>query len=362
MPGSRDIALISLGTTPGLRRADAAFKDAADAAGVSCELIAVRVGATGKLRRQISVTDLVEALASRRAAREVEARVLVFSTVTAALLQRPRTPYAIRFDSPAAVNRPGIPGAWQRAREIRAMRAATALLPWGQAAADAVPAAARTAAPIIPLHVPVDGPRPPGGSRTGGSDTAASAAGAPRASRSARDIDALAYAGYPEKRGLDVLIRAWAVAGAGRRLVVGGIGQARAEDWLRGRGIAVPETVEWRGLMGRPEWEALLERARVFVNASRREDHGLSQLEALGAGCMLVTVPSAGPYEALPIARRLEPRFVADSETLDQALAAALTADDPGYAERAAHELEPYRRESVQRVFEQQVLPALGIR
>src|SRR4051812_7788944 len=346
VPGSRDIALISLGTTPGLRRADAAFKDAADAAGVSCELITVRVGAAGKLRRQITLTDLVEALASRRAAREVEARVLVFSTVTAALLQRPRTPYAIRFDSPAAVNRPGIPGAWQRAREIRAMRAATALLPWGQAAADAVPAAARTAAPIIPLHVPLDLP-----------DAAGRAP--------ARDIDALAYAGYPEKRGLDVLIRAWAVAGAGRRLVVGGIGQARAEDWLRGRGIGVPETVEWRGLMGRPEWEALLERARVFVNASRREDHGLSQLEALAAGCMLVTVPSAGPYEALPIARGVEPAFVASGIApgpLAEALRPALRADGADYAARAELELEPYRREAVQRVFEQQVLPALGIR
>jgi glycosyltransferase involved in cell wall biosynthesis len=338
VPGPRDIALISLGTTPGLRRADAAFKDAADAAGVSCEVIRVHIGAAGKLRRQITATDALEALAARRAAAAADAKVIVFSTVTAALLQRPGVPYAIRFDSPAALNRPGMPGAWQRAREIRMMGDAKALLPWGEAAADAVPDAARRA-PIIPLHVPVDAP--PG---------------------MTRDIDALAYAGYPEKRGLDVLIRAWAVAGAGHRLVVTGIGQERAEDWLRSRGIPIPEGVEWRGLMERPEWEAALARSRIFVNASRREDHGLSQLEALAAGCMLVTVPSAGPYEALPIARRLEPRFIAEPDTLDRAIAAALAADPAGYAERAANELEPYRRDSVQRVFEQQVLPALGIR
>jgi osmotically inducible protein OsmC len=36
VPGPRDIALISLGTTPGLRRADAAFKEAADTAKQNC--------------------------------------------------------------------------------------------------------------------------------------------------------------------------------------------------------------------------------------------------------------------------------------------------------------------------------------
>jgi glycosyltransferase involved in cell wall biosynthesis len=238
------------------------------------------------------------------------------------------------------------------------MRGAKALLPWGEAAADAVPDAARRV-PIIPLHVTVNASRgmhvpldaPPAAGSTAGESAG-----------STRDIDALAYAGYPEKRGLDVLIRAWAVAGAGHRLVVAGIEPERAVDWLRGRGIAIPDSVEWRGLMERPDWEAALARSRIFVNASRREDHGLSQLEALAAGCMLVTVPSAGPYEALPIARRLEPRFIADADTLDRAIAAALAADGAGYAERAARELEPYRRDSVQSVFEQQVLPALGIR
>ena len=101
------------------------------------------------------------------------------------------------------------------------------------------------------------------------------------------------------------------------------------------------------------------------MNASRREDHGLSQLEALAAGCVLVTVPSAGPYEALPIARRLEPDFVAEElapGALATALGAALRADRSDYAARGQRELEPYRRGSVQRVFEQQVLPTLGIR
>jgi glycosyltransferase involved in cell wall biosynthesis len=344
VPGSRDIALISLGTTPGLRRADAAFEAAAQAAGVSCDTITVEIGGRGKLRRQITVTDLVEAAAARKAARGVDARVVVFSTVTTALLRRPRVPYAIRFDSPALLNRPGAAGLWQRLAERRAMNGARVLLPWGEAAADALPAPLRSR--TTALHVPIEVAYGPG----------------------SRDIDVLAYAGYPEKRGLDIVVRAWAGArGAtdAARLVIAGIERERGEAWLRERGVETPPGVEWRGLMPRGEWDALLGRARIFVNASRREDHGLSQLEALAAGAMLVTVPSLGPYEALPIAKRLDPRFVADgidASSLAFALRAGLEAVPGDYAERAQQELEPYRRDAVQRVFEERVLPALGLR
>ena len=107
MPQVPDIALVSLGTTPGLRRSDEAFAQLVRGAGASCEIVRVRIGAAGRLRRHIAVTDLVEALAARRSARGVEARAIVFSTVTAAFLQRPSVPYGVRFDSPAALNRPG---------------------------------------------------------------------------------------------------------------------------------------------------------------------------------------------------------------------------------------------------------------
>jgi hypothetical protein len=340
VPGSRDIALISLGTTPGLRRADAAFQEAAERAGVSCDVFRVEIGAAGALRRQITATDLVEAVAAKGAARAADARVIVFSTVTTALLQKPDVPYAIRFDSPASMNRPGLAGAWQRRAERKAMAGATALLPWGQAAADALPPERRAKA--IPLHVPVTTPAP-----------------------AARDIDVLAYAGYPEKRGLDLLIRAWSEVGSGRTLVVAGIERERAEAWLRKREVPVPSNVEWRGLLDRDEWERTLARTRIFVNASRREDHGLSQLEALAAGAMLVTVPSLGAYEALPIARRLDANLVAtgiESIPLARALRAGFDADGDDYATRAAAELAPYSRDAVQHVFEGQVLPALGLR
>jgi glycosyltransferase involved in cell wall biosynthesis len=119
--------------------------------------------------------------------------------------------------------------------------------------------------------------------------------------------------------------------------------------------------VEWRGLVAREEWLALVSRARVFVNASRREDHGLAQLEALAAGCALVTVPSAGPYEALPLARALAPELV--SQGLAPALRAGLDLAEPeAYAAHARELLGPFRAGVVERVVAGSVLPALGIR
>jgi hypothetical protein len=296
------------------------------------------------LRRQSTVTDVVEARAARKAAAGVKARVVVYSTVTAALMQRPTGRYAVRFDSPAAENRPGPAGAWSRRREAKLLAGADLLLPWGQAATRMIPPQARNV-PMIPLHVPVD-------ARPSGAD---------------RDDDALAYAGYPQKRGLDVLIEAWRASGLGtkRRLRVAGIERPRALEWLKKRKLEEPAGVEWSGLLDPQHFRDTLGRTRVFVNASRREDHGLSQLEALGAGAALVTVPSKGPYEALAIARELDPRLVAarsDAESLGQALREGFEVDLDDYARRAAELLQPYRRDAIKQVFEERVLPALGLR
>lgn len=335
MAGTVDIALVSLGTTPGLRRADEALAEQVRAAGATCSLLPVKVGPAGALRRNAAVTDLVEALAARRAAVDARgARAVIFSTVTAALLQRaPRVPWALRFDSPAALNRRGPSGAWQRARERRALARADLLLPWGEQAA-------RAAGGGLVLRVPVDEVGP----------------------AAARDLDAIAYAGYPRKRGLDALCRAWSeVAAPGERLVIGGVERERALAWLDRCGVAEPAGVDFAGPLPRDEWLRLVSRARLFVNASRREDHGLAQLEALAAGCLLVTVPSEGPFEALPMARELAPQLVSDR--LGPAVRAGLDyADQAGYARRAHELLAPFRPAAIQRVVEQELLPALGIR
>jgi glycosyltransferase involved in cell wall biosynthesis len=336
--GTVDIALVSLGTTPGLRRADQVLAEQIRAAGASCQTVPVQIGRAAALRRNPAVTDLVEALAARRAAESVEARAVIFSTVTAALLQRtPAVPWAVRFDSTAALNRPGWSGAWQRRRERDVLGRATLLLPWGERAAAA-------AGGGLVLRVPVDEIAP----------------------AATRDIDAIAYAGYPRKRGLDLLCAAWGdVARPGERLVIGGVERRRGLEWLERCGVREPAGVEWTGPLPRDEWLARVRQTRVFVNASRREDHGLAQLEALAAGCMLATVPSPGPYEALPFARQLAPELVADevgASALARALRAGLDLDAPSYAARARNCLQPFRPEAVERLVAEQLLPGLGLR
>jgi glycosyltransferase involved in cell wall biosynthesis len=357
-----DIALVSLGTTPGLVRSDESFAELVRAAGASCELVRVRIGPLARrLRRQIAVTDLVEALAARG---PVAGRAVVYSTITAALLQRPQQPYAIRFDATASVNRPGLSGAWQRAAEKRPLRGARLLLPVSRGAEAGVPV---SGSPVIRLPIPVE-----------------QIDGAPE-----RDIDAIAYAGYPRKRGLELLCEAWAAvtkqtdgrfvsAGPKQtdsrfaggtpkqtdgRFVIGGLDREKALRWLWRTGVSEPAGVEWAGDLPRAEWLGLVGRARVYVNASRWEDFGLGPLEALSAGTPLATVPTPGSFEALPIARELAPDFVSDD--LAGALRAALALDEPArrdYAQRARVLLEPYREERLVGVVRDTVLPALGIR
>jgi glycosyltransferase involved in cell wall biosynthesis len=118
-----------------------------------------------------------------------------------------------------------------------------------------------------------------------------------------------------------------------------------------------PEGVEAVGALAPSEFRGLLARARAFVAAPRREDYGIAALEALAHGCRLVTTPSPGPYPALALARALDPRLV--SEDLAGALRVALDDPLPGYGERAAQLLEPFRHAAVDRAVADDVLPRL---
>jgi glycosyltransferase involved in cell wall biosynthesis len=332
-----DIALVSLGTTPGLVHSDESFAGLVRRAGASCEVHRVEIGPLArKLRRQIAVTDLVEGLSARAA---VPGGAVVYSTITAALFQRPQQPYAIRFDATASLNRHGLSGAWQRRAEKRPLRGARILLPVSRGAEAAVPI---TGPPVVRLPIPVE-----------------EIEGAAE-----RDIDAVAYAGYPRKRGLEVLCRAWAAAAnqqTDRRFVIGGLDREKGLRWLRRTDVPESAGVEWAGNLPREEWLRLLGRARVYVNASRWEDFGLGPLEALSAGAVLATVPTPGSFEALPLARQLAPELVSDD--LASALRAALAMDDAarrGYAERARELLAPYREDVIVSVVRETVLPALG--
>jgi glycosyltransferase involved in cell wall biosynthesis len=346
-----DIALVSLGTTPGLRRSDEAFAGLVERAGATCEIVPVLIGASGKLRRHVAVTDLVEALAARRSAREVSAHAVVYSTITAALLQPAGVgagstggdvPYGIRFDAIAALNRRGPGGLWQRRRERGVLERARLLMPVSHGAEAAV---AHVDRPRVRVPIPID----------------------PVAGAAERDIDAVAYASYPRKRALDVLVGAWEMAAPpGARLVIGGADREKGMAYLRKAAYSgEPEGVEWAGDLPREQWLDRVGRARMYLNASRWEDFGIAPMEALAAGTPLVTVPTPGSFEALPLARELDARLVPEEPAeLVTAIRTALAFTDDeraGYARRARDLLAPYAEDAVAKVVAEQVLPGLGI-
>ena len=322
--GGVDVLVVSLGATAGLRAADAELVDSLRRAGASVALVAAT---HPRPVRTLALTDLAWALAARRAAVAGLAahrpRAVVYSSTTSALLW-PR-PGAIRFDAPAAGNRPGRHGLWQRPLERRRLARAPLLLPWSEGGLDEAPPTARAGDRAFVLPVPVEPSGPP----------------AP-----VRDIAAIAYAANPLKKGLDRVLSAWnRVCRLGEQLYVAGASSAE----LAHAGISLPSTgLTVTGRLAPADYRALLRRARVFVCAPRREDHGLAQLEALADGCLLVTAPAPGPYAALPIARMLDSRLV--TEDLGAALRAALDDPLPDYGTRASATLVTFSRASVDRL------------
>jgi hypothetical protein len=339
-----DLLLLSLGTTRGLREGDASFADLARAAGASVAVAGVRVGATTRLRRFYPAIDLVEAVAARRAAATAIARhnprAVVFSTSTAALLAPiADRRYAVRLDAPSALNRPGRRNALQHALERHRLAGARLVLPMSRAAAASLPPGS---APSVVVPMPI---------AASGSD-------------SPRERLAVAYAPDPKVKGLELLAEAWRLAGvADARLLVFGMGGARGRAFLGRFGIAEPAGLEWRGMVPVGEFRAALRRAHVFVASGRWEAFGQAQLEALADGALLATTPAGGPYEALALARELDPRLVAQEisgPALAAAIRAAFAVDDPARYQLAARvRLEPFRRESIEAAVARHVLPAL---
>jgi glycosyltransferase involved in cell wall biosynthesis len=339
-----DIAIVSLGTTMGWRRSDEALAEHFEAAGASCELRPMRLGPARHLQRSMALTDAVQSLAARRAARGVDARAVVYSSVTAALLQPPRHPHAVRFDTIAALSRPGLGGAWQRRRERSVLGRADLLLPWSEAAATAAAGVARGGPPQVVLPCVVDASAEP-----------------------ARDApDATAYAANPDKRGLDVLCEAWRLgAPDGARLVVGGIERTDALRWLERHEMNPPPSVDFAGAVAREQWTALVAGARIYVSAARYEDWGVAQMEALAAGTPLVTLPTPGPNAALPLALGLAPQLVAPTmgvQALADAIRIGLALDEDArarYATEARRQLEPFSDAALRKVVADRVVPAL---
>jgi hypothetical protein len=345
--GRPDILLLSLGTTLGWRAADAVFVEQLRAAGATVAAATVRMGATSRLRRAYPVTDLVEALAARRALRAAlrreRPRSLVISSTTAAMVADVEgLPYAVRLDAPARLNRPGARNAPLHALERRALARARLILPWSRAARAALPEGAARAIVVPPPVAPSGEP--------------------------ARDRELLAVAYTPDvkAKGLDIVCAGWAHAALdGARLLVFGVEPERALAHLSRTGVPPPDGVEFPGKTPAAEFRAALRRARAYVGGARWEDFGMAPLEALADGALLVTVPSGGPFEALAPARKLAPELVADdlgAGSLGRAIRAAFALPDDRveyYRAEAARLVMPFRPDAVQRAVTEEVLPAL---
>jgi glycosyltransferase involved in cell wall biosynthesis len=343
-----DLLQISLGTTRGLRIADGWFEALARQAGVSVETVGVRVGASAKLRRAYPVTDLVEALAARRATatalKRLKPGALVFSTTTASLLaDDPGVPYVVRLDAPARLNRPGVRNAPLHVLEAHKLANATLVLPCSAMAAASLPP---DAAPVVVVPPPVFvdslnvvGPR---------------------------ERLAVAYTPDPKAKGLDLLCRAWTLAGVpDARLEVFGVDRDRALRHLKRTGVPEPANVRWAGSVDSRQFHAALARSWTFVTSARWEDFGMTQLEALALGALLVCTATEGPFEAGAIARELDPRLVAEDQSpealascLDEAFKLDAFAADT-YRSGARSRLDRYRPAAIAETIAERVLPVL---
>jgi hypothetical protein len=312
-----------VGATTGWRAAARELTGAFARAGAP--VVTVEAGPVPDVRT-FMLTDLVQALAARRAAARAIARVrpavVVYCSLTAALLWP--QPGVIWLDTIAAENRPGRHGVWQRAVERRRLAEAPLLLTMAPTSLAPLRGGRHADAVEVPVAVQPSGPPAP-----------------------ERDIDVLAYAADPVKRRLDFILDAWGRARrSGETLLVSGIDRPDPPPGVRFLGRVAPD-----------EYRALLRRTRVFLAAPRREDFGIGALEALADGAMLVTTPAVGPYPALGLARQLDPRLVSDDPA--PALRAALDAPVPDYAPRAAALVAPYSREAVTLTVSERVLPRL---
>src|SRR3954468_3202598 len=194
-----DVLIVSLGSTGGLRASDAELAGAMRRAGAG---VAVASARPRRDVRTLALTDLAWALAARAAARDalrdVSPRAVVYSTTTAALFAP--APGAIRYDAPAAANRPGRHGLWQRPRERRVLARAPLLIPQDPGTLAETPGPLPEAV-VVPIPVEPSGELPP-----------------------QREIAAITYGANPSKKGLDLVLSAWAAARReGEELLVAGV-------------------------------------------------------------------------------------------------------------------------------------------
>jgi hypothetical protein len=348
------VALVSSGTTLGQAINDVEFESVLTDAGADAVRVLPAFPRLPERIKQPQVNDVVEAWWLRRALtrhlRRHPVDAVVFATTTATFFQ-PRSVLrrsALRFDALACENRRGRFGLISRVLEQRALHHVRVFLPMSSNRSLPLPrdrylAQAETVIampPVLPPDRVPDRPREHG--------------------------RVFCYASNPEKKGLDVMIRAWqAHARADARLFVAGISASAAEAYLSSKGLSTPSDVAFLDRIPHAEFVEQLCRAEIYLAASRHEEYGMAQLEALYFGALLVSAESAGLFEAAGLLTALDPRLLAsgvDDRTLAVSLDHALSlsaAERAVLADRTKELLEPYQRQSQLDAVGEHLLPAL---
>jgi hypothetical protein len=344
-----DILHVCAGTTGGWKAIDDAMNLALDELGVSVKRIAMPRRGIGLVRRSgHPLNDLYEAgamaTATSRALQEVSPSAIIYSSSHAALLQpRRRVREAVWVDGPIALMSPGARAAPVRALERLRQHRLDVVLAMSLQHPDLLAEPLRPRATVV-LHMPVDPSDP---------DVPAQDIPPPYGAM---------YAGVPGKKGLDIALQAWELAAPQVPLVVTGITAEDASNYL---GHHPREGVVFTGRIARAQHRAIVRHASVYVSASRREEYGTAQLEAIADRVPLAAVPSLGAVEPVAVARRLTPNLVAaeiSSPALATSIRAALdmSSDElAGYGAAAGAIMREYSFKAFKQRLREDVLPLL---
>ena len=101
-------------------------------------------------------------------------------------------------------------------------------------------------------------------------------------------------------KGMDVLLRAFAIAFAGNaqvRLEIGGDGADRPRFIALAEALDIASQVMWRGALTREQVRECLWRADAFVLPSRYETFGVVFIEAMATGLPVITTRCGGPED-----------------------------------------------------------------
>lgn len=351
MTGNTDVLVISVGTTMGLRQADLELARGLRRLGVRTTIVGSSLGLMGLAVGRADLADLTVAAAIRvvtdRAVHRLAPRAIVFPTTLSAALISPRVlaRSAVRFDALAAENRPGPTNVLQRSLERRVLGRALLLLPWSLRPRIPPKMEKSVGSRLVSLPTPI---RPSG------------------SADARRERTAVFYAGNPMKKGLDIAVEAWRLAGLdGWRLLITGLDPDDGMRFLRKRGVGIPGGTEWLGKLSAATFRGLVRSSRIYLSASRFEDFGAAQLEALADGAILVSLETRGPAEAVPIARDLRQQLVAGDQSptgladaLREGAAMCATARN-AYRSAAAERLVAYSPGVFDARLRDQVLPRL---